>query len=87
MIEFEHCITDPVGLHATPARKMCEYIKEQNIKSRITIEANHKSADATKLIRVISLGIVTGTTIRVRVEGDDEDDATILIRRFFNENV
>lgn len=85
MITFEHIIKDPVGLHAKPARKLVEVAKR--LDSRITICANNKTADATKLIRIISMGLVSGTKIIVTIEGGNEESSLKTLKCFFSGQV
>ena len=85
MLTFEHTIKDPVGLHAKPARQLAEIVR--HLDSKVMICAQDRSADAAKLIRVISMGLVTGTKITVTIEGGDEQRAMDELHRFFSEKV
>ena len=61
---------DPVGLHARPAGRI---VKEAaKYKSRIVLEANGKSVEATRLLALMGLRIKQGASVKVIVEGEDE---------------
>jgi phosphocarrier protein len=73
MKEFTYVIKDEIGIHARPAGLLVKEAKA--LTSKITLEVNGKSADATKLMAVMSLGVKHGDTVVVKAEGDDEDAA------------
>ena len=84
MKEFQYVITDPIGLHARPAGLLVKAAKP--LDSTITIvKADGKSAAATKLMAVMGLGVKTGETITVRIEGGDEDANAQTMETFFQE--
>lgn len=58
MKNFEYEIKDSVGIHARPAGMLVKEAKKY--ESKITIEANGKSAEATKLMAVMGLGVKCG---------------------------
>ena len=51
------------------------------------IGANGKSAEATKLMAVMGLGVKCGQTVTVTVEGADEDAACEGIRAFLESSL
>ena len=70
MVEFEFTVKDPMGLHARPAGRI---VKEAaKFKSRIVLEANGKSVEATRLLALMGLRTKQGTSVKVSVEGEDE---------------
>ena len=69
MKEFQFTINDPVGIHARPAGLLVK--KAAEFQSNITINGNGKSADAKKLIKLMSLGIKQGMEITCQIEGED----------------
>ena len=85
MKEFTYIITDPVGIHARPAGLLAKEASKYN--SRITIEANGKIADATRLMSVMSLGVKSGTQVNIKSEGADEDEAIVAIKEFMESNL
>ena len=55
MKNFEYVIKDSVGIHARPAGMLVKEAKKY--ESGIVIGANGKSAEATKLMAVMGLGV------------------------------
>jgi phosphocarrier protein len=85
MKSFKYVITDPVGIHARPAQTLVADAKKY--ASKITIECNGKSAGATSLIKLMSLGIKKDDEITVTVEGDDEEAAAVSFEEFLKANL
>ena len=86
MKEFTYTITDPVGIHARPAGLLAKAAKA--LDSTITIaKADGKSAAATKLMALMSLGIKQGDTVTVKVEGGNEEANAASIEQFFKDNL
>ena len=70
MQNFEVVVSDPVGIHARPAGML---VKEaQKLSSDIVITCKGKTADAKKLLEVMSLCAKGGDTLSVSVEGENE---------------
>ena len=85
MKEFSYIIKDEIGIHARPAGLLAKVAKECN--SKITLTANGKTAEATKLMAVMGLGAKKGTEVIIRAEGTDEDAAIAKIEDFMNANL
>ena len=84
MKTFEYTITDPVGIHARPAGIMVKEIKKY--ASTVTIAKGEKSVNALKLMALMGMGIKQGDTVKVSVEGADEETAAA-IEAFFKANL
>jgi len=86
MKQFTYTITDPVGIHARPAGLLAKAAKA--LDSTVTItKADGKSAQATKLMALMGLGIQQGDTVTVAIEGGKEDENAAALERFFQENL
>ncbi|MBQ8510041.1 MAG: HPr family phosphocarrier protein [Clostridia bacterium] len=85
MKTFEYTIKDEVGIHARPAGLLVSKVKA--LGSSVTIEKGGKSASASKLFAVMGLGVVKGDTIKITVEGGDEDTAATELQAFFEANL
>lgn len=85
MKEITYVITDEIGIHARPAGMLVKEAKA--FTSKITLEANGKSADATKLMAVMSLGVKNGAEVVIKAEGEDEDAAIAKMEEFMKENL
>ena len=82
MKRFEYTVTDPNGLHARPAGMLVK--KAQTLSGEATIECRGKSANLTRLLAVMGLGIRHGDTVTVTLEGSEEEAREL--KRFFEEN-
>jgi phosphocarrier protein len=85
MQSFEYVIKDEVGIHARPAGNLAKEAKKY--ESVVTIKKGEKSAAATKLMAVMSLGVKCGDTITVEVEGADEEAVVAEVKAFFENNL
>lgn len=85
MKSFDYTITDEIGIHARPAGILAKKAKEY--ASRITITKCGKTAEAQKLMAVMSLGVKKGETVTVSAEGEDEEKAVADMETFFKENL
>ena len=87
MKEFEYTIKDPIGIHARPAGILAKAAKAMDSTITIAKADGSKSAAATKLMAVMGMGIKSGETVKITVEGGDEDANFAAIEKFFNENL
>ncbi len=63
-------------------------VKEaKNFESKIMLVKDGKSAEATKLMAVMGLGVKCGQNVEVTVEGADEDAAFDAMKTFFETNL
>ncbi len=85
MKEFSYTIKDEIGIHARPAGLLAKEAKA--FTSKITIEANGKSADVTRLMAVMGLGVKNGAEVVIKAEGDDEDVAIAKMQEFMAANL
>jgi len=80
MKTFEYIITDPIGLHARPCGLLVKEAKKY--KSEILVHYNGKSVGATRLMVLMSLLAKHGETIKISVEGEDEEIACAEMMKF-----
>ena len=85
MKQFNYVITDEIGIHARPAGLLVKEAKA--FASKITIEANGKKAEATKLMAIMQLGVKKGAEVVITAEGADEDAAIAKLEAFMKENL
>ncbi len=85
MVKFNYVIKDELGLHARPAGLLVKEVK--NYKSKVTIEKDGKTADASRLIAVMGLGAKCGNNLTVTVEGEDEGTAGPALESFLKANL
>lgn len=87
MYTLEHTVTDPMGLHARPAGVLVK--KAAAFQSSITVKntVTGKSADAKRIMGVMSLGVKQGNKIEITIEGEDERTAKEELEGFLKENL
>ncbi len=73
MYTKEVMVQNKVGLHARPATFFIQ--KANEFKSLISVEKEERRVNAKSLLGVLSLGIIGGTSINIRAEGVDEEEA------------
>ena len=66
-------VENQVGLHARLATFFIQ--KANEFKSSIWVEKEERRVNAKSLLGVLSLGIVSGTSIRIIADGSDEKNA------------
>ncbi|MDO4743301.1 MAG: HPr family phosphocarrier protein [bacterium] len=66
-------INNVEGLHARPATFFIQ--KANEFKSSIWVEKDERRVNAKSLLGVLSLGIISGTAIRIIADGVDEQAA------------
>ncbi len=85
MRSFEYTITDPYGIHARPAGML---VKEASrFESDITLERDGKTADAKRIFSVMGLGIRGAQTVKVSVNGPDENEAADTVKILLENNM
>ena len=85
MKSFSYKVKDELGIHARPAGMLVKEVK--NFQSKVTLEKDGKSVDASRLMAVMSMGVKKDQTVTVTVEGDDEDAACDALKTFFETNL
>ena len=85
MKTFEYMIKDELGIHARPAGLLVKAAKA--LDSAVKIEKDGKRADAAKLFAVMGLGVKHADTVKVTVEGGDEDASLKAMEEFFEKNL
>ena len=87
MREFTYTVTDPAGIHARPAGLLVKAAKALDSTVTIAKADGSKSAAATKLMAIMGMGIKTGETVTVTVEGGNEEANFAAMEQFFKENL
>ena len=85
MEQIKYVIKDNAGIHARPAGLLVKLAKE--FESSITIEKDGKTADARKILAVMSLGAKKDDEITVKIEGNDAESAANKIKEFLENNL
>ena len=85
MVTFIYTIADVNGLHARPAGVIVNCAK--SFLSDVTVKKGDKTADAKKLLSVMSLAGKHGEQLVFTVSGQDEQDAAAELERVCRENI
>ena len=84
MKEFEFVVTDPQGIHARQAGLLVKEAKK--FESNISVFKGARKGDLKKIFTIMALGVKQGETIKVQVEGADEEQAASAVEAFLKEN-
>ena len=85
MKSFSYTAKSELGIHARPAGLLVKEAKK--FTSSITIKKDGKTADATRLMAVMGMGVKCGNVVDVEIEGADEEKAYEDIKAFFEANL
>ena len=85
MKSFNFTITDELGIHARPAGLLVKLAG--GYQSDISIIKDGKSANAKRIMALMSLSATKGTEITIQVEGPDEDEAAKAVEDFLKANL
>ncbi|MDO5391352.1 MAG: HPr family phosphocarrier protein [Eubacteriales bacterium] len=85
MKTFEYTIQDSLGIHARPAGALAKEAKKY--ESKIVIGKEGKTAEATKLMALMGLGVKCGQKVEIEISGSDEEAAFQGIKAFFEANL
>lgn len=85
MVQFDYVITDKEGIHARPAGLLVQEAKKYGCG--ITLVNKGKSADAKRLLAVMSLAAKCGETLTVQCSGDGEETAAAAVKEFLANNL
>ena len=86
MKEINFTVTDPLGIHARPAGILVKEVKNYK-DSTIMLSKGEKSVNLLKLMALMQMGIKQGDTVKVTVEGGDEEAVCAAIENFFKANL
>ncbi|MDR1628529.1 MAG: HPr family phosphocarrier protein [Oscillospiraceae bacterium] len=84
MKEFSYIVGSKNGIHARPAGLLVK--KALTYLSEIIVFKGEKSVNLKNLFDLLSLGIKKNDEIRIVIEGEDESEAEVEIKNFFDEN-
>src|SRR5581483_6705787 len=71
--EFELAVTLPANLHARPAGKLAQ--TAARFSSAVRLDYAGRSVNPTGVLAVMSLGATAGTTVTLRAQGTDAEQA------------
>lgn len=80
MVEKEIVVNIENGLHARPAADLIK--KMTTFKSNVEFDVGTKKFNAKSILNLMGVSIKEGQTIKVIVQGEDEDQAFECIKEF-----
>ncbi len=78
VMETRLIITNKVGLHARPAALLVQTAAQ--FQSKIQVQLGERVVNAKSILSVMKLGATVGSTIVVRAEGEDAEQALAALR-------
>jgi phosphocarrier protein len=81
MLEHEITITNPTGLHAQASAKLVQVLAA--FKSQVTLIGKGREVNAKSIMGVMLLAAGPGTVLKVKINGDDENEALQVVQNFF----
>ncbi len=81
MVEKILTVKNRAGIHARPASMIAQLANK--FVSEITLEKDSIVVNAKSIMGVITMAAGYNTTIVLKVEGDDEQEAVVAIERLF----
>jgi phosphotransferase system HPr (HPr) family protein len=72
MVEKHTVVRNKAGIHVRPSGVILEEAK--NYPGTIEVEANGTSLELNNVMGLLSLGLVEGSEVTLRVEGPDEEE-------------
>lgn len=75
-MQFEAVVVSPVGLHARPAALFVKKVAASGLKVTVEPVVDGEvagSADGKSILSVLALGIKSGQTVRVTIDGDNAE--------------
>lgn len=81
--KLEFVVTDPVGLYATPTTELVDTVKQ--FYSHVTLKYGNKEVNLKSMMGVLSLGVPTKARLEIVIDGEDENQATKIIKNKINE--
>ena len=85
MVEKLLTVRNRAGIHARPAGMLVQEAKKH--PETITIKTAKGSADARKLLAIMSLGVKQGDEVTVEVSGENEEETAKIVQEFFAANL
>lgn len=79
-VEEEIIVSNPHGLHARPAALLVQIANK--FDSKIMLEKDGETVDGKSIIAILSLGVNSGSTLKVVIEGIDAKEAFVEIKEF-----
>ncbi len=84
MVEIEAVIRNEYGIHCRPSAVIIREISDY--PGSITVISDDGECNPRSMLGLMSLGLACGTSVRIRVEGPDEEDTAASVKTLFERN-
>lgn len=85
MKDLIYIVKDELGIHARPAEL---FVKEVSaFPCKITVAKGSREVDAKRILGVMSLAVKCGEEIRIKAEGEQEEEAIAGLKAFLEANL
>lgn len=81
MIEKDVVVRNRAGIHARPAALIVQ--TAARYASQIEFSTEHETINAKSIMGIITLGAGYNSTIKIKADGDDEEEAVATISQLF----
>ncbi|GAB2523040.1 HPr family phosphocarrier protein [Lysobacter humi (ex Lee et al. 2017)] len=82
MIERELTVSNRLGLHARATAKLVQLLSQ--FRSSCTLVAKGREVNAKSIMGVMLLAAGQGTSVKLRVDGEDEAEAAEAVQALFD---
>lgn len=82
MVERDITVSNRLGLHARAAAKLVQL--SGRFRSRVTLTCRGREVNAQSILGVMMLAAGKGTSVLLRVDGEDEDAALAAVAELFD---
>lgn len=78
----EVVVKNEIGLYARPATYFIQ--KANEFKSLVWVEKDERRVNAKSLLGILSLGVTSGTSIKIIADGSDQEEAVDSLEKLVN---
>jgi phosphotransferase system HPr (HPr) family protein len=79
-------ISNRYGLHARASTRLAQVTKQFHSSIRISRGEGQEEVDAKSILAILTLGAEKGQRIRIRISGDDAEQAMAAVTRLIEQN-
>lgn len=83
MLSLKFKVNDPVGLYATPATELVDFVKQ--FHCHLTLRYENKVVNLKSMMGVLSLGVPTKAELEIVADGEGEKRALEMIEKKIQE--
>ena len=85
-IERDVEIANKYGLHARASTRLAQVAKQFDSMIKVSRAGDDEEVDAKSILGILTLGVARGQTLRVRVSGEDAEQALAAVVELVQQN-